>query len=47
MLNILRHFREFPVKCRLCRFLENAEYTETLQGNVSESCRMCRVGRQC
>jgi len=47
MLNTLRHFREVPVKRVDCvEWVDNAECTETLQGSVSEECRLCRVCRQ-
>ena len=37
MLNILRHFREVPVNHVDCvEWIDNAEYTETLQGKASE-----------
>jgi len=28
-------------------WVDNAEYIETLQRSANETCRLCRVGRQC
>jgi len=48
MLNTLRHFREVPAKCVNCvEWVDNAKYTETLQGSACEMCRLYRVGGQC
>ena len=41
MLNILRHFTKVPVNRVVCvECVDNAEYTEKLQGSASEPCRL-------
>jgi len=41
MLNTLRHFREVPMKrVDSTEWVNNAEYTETLQANANEPCRL-------
>ena len=43
MLNTLVRFREVPLYRVDClEFVDNAKYTETLQGSSSEPCRLCR-----